>query len=105
MAKTQLNTALTTLRGRVGDLVFKQYAYGTVVTRVPRMGRVAFTAKQRAHQQRVKDAGRFYRQVVADPELKRKYERIARRRKIPLSAVTLEVFLRETRPQRAAQTT
>lgn len=103
MAKAVINSALETLRGRIGDLVFKRYDYGTVVTRVPRMDKVVFSAKQRAQQGRMKEAGRFYRAVLADPELRRKYERIATRRKIPLSAVTLEVFMQSARAQRAAE--
>lgn len=94
MAKVKLNSALKTLRGRVGDLIFKQYSYGLVVTRPPRMDKVKFSRKQLAHQRRMQAAGKFYQQVQADPKLWAKYARIAARRGIPVSAVTCEEFMK-----------
>lgn len=104
MARALVNSALEAIRGRVGNLIFKQYDYGTVVTRVPRMNKVVFSAKQLAHQQRVKAAGKFYREVLANEELRKKYERLARRRGIPLPAVTLQAFMKGARNQRSAET-
>lgn len=98
MAKSRLNTALTALRGRVGDLIFKQYDYGTVVTRAPRMKNVKWSPAQIAHRQRVKAAGAFYRAVVSDPTLKKKFEAVAAKKRIPLSAVTLAEYMKQHSP-------
>lgn len=96
MAKTKLNTALTSIRGRIGDLVYKHYSYGTVITRVPRMTHIKWSPAQIAHRQRVREAGIFYRAVLADPRLKKKFEAIAAKKKIPLPAATLADFMRRT---------
>jgi hypothetical protein len=101
MAKAIINSALQTLRGRIGDLVFKQYDYGTVVTRVPRMNRVKPSRKQLAHRQDVKAAGKFYRRVLNDPTLRAQYGAVAAKERIPLSAVTLRAFFRQLREERA----
>jgi hypothetical protein len=102
MAKTKLNSAMKTLRGRVGDVVFKQYRYGVVVSKVPRMDQVKPSVAQLEHQGRVRAAGRFYHEVRADPQLRAKFSRIAKRRGIPLSAVTLQEFLKRTAAAPAA---
>ena len=97
MGKTQLHPPFAALRGRVGDLVFKQYSYGTVVTRVPRMGKVEWSPAQRAHRAKVRLAAKFYREVLSDAALKKKYQAIARKKKIPLPAATLAAFMRRER--------
>ena len=103
MAKAIVNAALSGLRGRVGDVVFKQYPYGTVVTRVPRMEKVKPSEKQRAHRKKVKAAAAFYREVLADPERRKKFEAVAKKKGWPLSAVTLrEYFLSRRTPGRAS---
>ena len=96
MAKTKLQAMFTTLRGRVGDVIFKQYAYGTVVTRLPRMGKVKWSPAQVAHRKRVKEAAKFYRDVLADPVRLKTFRAIAAKKKLPLSAVTLQHFLKAT---------
>jgi hypothetical protein len=94
MAIATLDLALAGLRGRVGKWVYKQYAYGTVVTRLPRMEGIKPTAAQLAHRNRVRAAGKFYREVLADPVLLKRYSALARRRGIPLPAVTLAEYFK-----------
>jgi hypothetical protein len=100
MAIAKLNSALQELRGRVGDLVYKQYSYGTVVTRVPQMEGIKPTAAQRAHRNRVRLAGKFYQEVLADPVLLKRCSAIARKRRIPLPAVTLAEYFKAAREGR-----
>src|SRR5436190_24013141 len=102
MALVNLNSALRSLRGKVDGWVYKQYRYGTVVSRVPRMGKVKPSAAQLAHRERVKEAGVFYREVLRDPKLKARYSKIARKKGIPLPAVTLAMFFRRDRDTRNA---
>ncbi len=96
MAKTKLNSVLISIRGRVGDLIYKHYSYGTVITRVPRMTAIKWSPAQIAHRQRVREAGIFYRAVLADPRLKKKFEAIAAKKKIPLPAATFAEFMQRT---------
>lgn len=94
MAKTLLNSALLQLSGHLDGWVYKQYRHGVVVSRRPRMDKVKWSPAQIAHRQRVRAAAAYYRTVLADPALKKKYTAVARRRGIPLSAVTLAAFLK-----------
>lgn len=98
MAKLQLNTALASLRGTLGGLVYKHYKKdnrGLVVSRTPDMSRVKWSPAQRAHRQRMKAAAAFHRQVLADPALLKKYTALAKKQRINLSAVTMGEVLRK----------
>lgn len=95
MAKAELNSLLRQLRGSVGGLVFKQYRHGLVVTRVPRMEGIKPSPAQRAHRERFRQAASFHRQVLADPALKKRYAALARKKGLPLSAVTLAEFMKQ----------
>lgn len=94
MARVRLNSALNEVRGDLDGFVFKHYAYGTVVSRRPRMAHLTLTPAQRAQRERFKAAAKFYRTVLADPALKRRYTAQAKKEGVPLSAVTLRVYLR-----------
>ena len=100
MAKAELNSALKHLRGNVDGLVFKHYSYGIVVSRMPRMDRVKPTPAQREHRKRFREAGGFHRQVLADPALKKRYTAVARKKRLPLSAVTLAAFMKQRQTAR-----
>lgn len=54
MATAKPGVISSSVRGRVGDLIFKQYRYGTVVTRVPDMSNAGSTEKQQAGRLRFK---------------------------------------------------
>jgi hypothetical protein len=64
------------------------------------MEKVRWSAAQIAHRKRVKAAGKFYREVLADPALKKRYQTIATKQGIPLSAVTLTEFMKRTRERK-----
>ena len=103
MATATLNSALKGLRGQIGEWVYKQYSYGTVVTRVPRMKGIKPSAAQRTHRDRVRAAAKFYREVLADPVLLKRYSALARRRGIPLPAVTLAEYFKRAAPGRSVR--
>ncbi len=94
MAKAELNSVLRHLRGSFDGLVFKQYRHGLVVARVPRMDRIKPTPAQRAQRDRFRQAAQFHRSVLADPALKKRYAALARKKGLPLSAVTLAAFMK-----------
>jgi hypothetical protein len=100
MAKVKLNTALVALSGTLGGLVYKHYANdkrGMVVSRRPDMSKVKPSGAQLAHRQRMRDAAEFHRRVLQDPVLLKKYQRLARRQRINLSAATMGEVLRRTK--------
>jgi hypothetical protein len=102
MARTTLNAGLKGLTGVIDGWVYKQYDYGTVITRRPDMSRVKATAKQLTHRENVRRAGEFHRHgVLPNPALLAKFTAIARRKGIPVSAVSLSEYLKAVRRQQA----
>ena len=93
MAKTKLNSALAALSGQIEGLVFKHYASGVVVSRRPRMDKIKPSPKQLAQRERFRAAALFHREVLANPALKRRYQASAKKKGVPLSAVTLKAFM------------
>ncbi len=49
MARSANNPLLTGLRGRIGNLVIKQYSYGTVITQMPSYTKRKPTPAQKRH--------------------------------------------------------
>lgn len=96
MAKAKLNSALLELRGHVDGFVYKKYATGLVVSRRPRMDGIKPSPAQLAQRERFRAAAQFHRHVLATPSLKRRYTMLAKKRGVPLSAVTLSVHMRQT---------
>ena len=78
MAIVRLNSSLTAIRGRIGDVVFKTYRDKVVVTRVPRFDGYIAGAAQRAHRDRMKAATAYAQRVYADSAAKTIYTRVAK---------------------------
>lgn len=96
MAKLQVSAPFVGLSGRLGGLVYKHYRdkRGVVVSRNPDMSRVKPSPAQLAHRATMRRAAAFHRQVLQDPVLLKKYQRLAQRAGINLSAATMGEVLR-----------
>lgn len=95
MARANKSLLLAGLRGRVGDIVIKQYRYGTVVTKLPDMSKVKTTKLQKKKRKRFKEAVAYAKQILADPEKKAIYKtRIKKGKTIYHSAIS--EFLKNT---------
>lgn len=97
MPKLRLNSALADVRGTIDGWVYKHYMNdkrGLVLSRRPDMSRVKPSPAQRAHRERMREAAAFYRQVLADPVLLKKYRKLARQQRIPLPALVMGERLR-----------
>jgi hypothetical protein len=94
MARLRKNAITDAARGRIGDLVVKQYKYGTVLSRMPCMDEVVRSEKQIRRQDRWTAAAAYHRTVKANPELFARYQKEARKRGHPVSAVTNRDFSR-----------
>lgn len=91
MAHVTLNPILEGLRGKVGDLVFKRYGNGTIISRTPTMTGEP-TEAQLASQARFSEAAMFGKMIMADPDSKEFYEDVAREKGMPLFALTVADF-------------
>ena len=73
MAKTD-NILLKGMRGKIGNLVVKQYKYGTVITSVPDMSDIEPSESQRAKRNSFGDAVAYAQGILRDPKKKQAYK-------------------------------
>lgn len=64
------------IRGKVGNLVFKKYKTGTVITRYPDMSRAGCSALQRTQRSRFQQAIILTKEALADPGQKRYFKKL-----------------------------
>jgi len=75
MTKVKLQPGIHSLWGRMGDLVFRRSRTGEAhLSIVPDMSRVKWSAAQRAHRQRFKQAVTEAKAAFADPQVRARYE-------------------------------
>ncbi len=67
MAISKNNVVTESLSGKVGNVIFKNYATKTVISRYPDMSRVVKSAKQLANQDLFSAAHRYAKSVISDP--------------------------------------
>lgn len=75
MARQKRNALTQGLSGKVnGQLLFKQYSYGTVITKIPDRSRVVLSEKQKSCNSTFRLAVAYARTVISDPLKKAKYK-------------------------------
>jgi len=92
MAKVKLNPILEQIRGQVGDLVFKRYGEGVVISRKPDMEGVEPTEAQLAQRERFREGVLYGKMVVADPEAKALYDEVAQAKGKPVFSLMVADF-------------
>ena len=82
MAKATLNPVIELLTGKIGSMVFRRSHTGKVsLVASPDMSRVKWSPAQKEHRRRFKQAVAYARGVMADPEIRQVYERMAAEKK------------------------
>lgn len=92
MAKADLNSALRGLRGRIGDLIYKQYGDKVVVTRVPKFSG-QWSKKQHDRRKKFGDASAYAERVRSDPELRAVYAPAAKKRRMAIRPFAIKDYL------------
>lgn len=100
MAKVKLNSALAALSGNIDGFVFKHYKSGIVVSRRPDMRGIKPSPAQKAQRARFRAAAEHHRAVLANPALHRKFAAEAKKRGVPISALTLAAHMKKTRVEK-----
>jgi hypothetical protein len=78
MAKVILHPTIQSLRGKLGNLVFRRNHNGTLsVTKSPDMSRVKWSPAQQEHRQRFREAVACAKAAMADPVQRAEYESAA----------------------------
>lgn len=81
-------TSLITLKGKVGEFIFKRYGNKMIVSKTPDMSGIRPTKKQKARRSRFKDAVAYARAIVRNPARKAAYQKKLRRgKKVYQSAI------------------
>ncbi len=75
MARLKSNVLVEGFSGRIDRLLFKQYKYGTVLSKMPDRSKVKLTANQKKANKRFKQAVSYARSVLADVSLQKQYAR------------------------------
>jgi hypothetical protein len=74
MARVKNNDLTEGISGKVGNLVFKQYASGTIITKRPDRSKVKLSTKQKNANKNFKRAVAFAQGVLADPKKTKAYK-------------------------------
>jgi hypothetical protein len=64
------------IRGRLGNLVFKKYRYGTVVSRMPDMSKAGCSDAQRQQRLRFQQAITKVKEALRNPDQKAFFEKM-----------------------------
>ena len=92
MAKVELNSALSALRGTMDNWVYRRSRDGTTVGRRP-VFTGAPTAAQRAVREKFRLAAAYARSALLDPALRARYESAARSSRMNVGAFAITDFL------------
>jgi hypothetical protein len=95
MANVKLNPAFESIRGKVGDLVFKTFAGREIVASMPDFSGQVFTDAQKAAQEKFRKAAGYGEIVMADEQARKLYEQVAKSRKQPLFSLIMQDFLND----------
>jgi len=92
MAKVKTNPIIEQLRGKVGDLVFKNYSGEVIVSRKPEMEGREPTQAQAAQREQFRQAAFYGKMVMADAAAKAVYEEAAKAKGQPVFSLTVADF-------------
>ena len=93
MAQATLNPVLLRLRGKVGDLIFKNVNGKTVVACKAAMPAYPETERQRATRQNFRKGIIYGKTVMSDPSMRPVYAEAAKRRGEPIYSVMISDFM------------
>lgn len=82
-------------RGKIGDLVFKKYGDGTIVSRMPDFTNHVFTAAQIAHQEKFRQAANYGKMVLTDPQARAAYDQAAKQKHQPVMSLLITDFFKQ----------
>ena len=94
MAKVNLPPWIKGIKGRLGDVVFRQSPSGeTIISKAPDMSAVVWSPAQEGHRQRFKAAIAYANAAMADPDVRAVYEKqAAEKNKRPFQMAVSDYF-------------
>jgi hypothetical protein len=80
MAKAKLDPLFVSVSGKMGDFVFRKSKKGeAIIARRPRKSNTEPSEAQKAVRDRLAEANRYARAVIAEPDLRASYEELGAR--------------------------
>jgi hypothetical protein len=80
MPKVKLHPMFVEIHGEMYDMVVKLSSQGELIlAKRPDMSKVKWSKAQKAHRQRFKQAALYAKAALADPKVRRKYEKRAKK--------------------------
>jgi hypothetical protein len=80
MVKITLNPMIKSARGKFGDVIFRRTHTGEfIATKLPDMSNVVWSEAQQAQRERFREAVAYAREAMADPKVRAKYEKLAKK--------------------------
>jgi hypothetical protein len=94
MAKVKLNPMLKEVRGKLGNTVFRRSHTGDIsLIKLADMSNVEWSDAQKAHRQRFKEAVAYAKAAMAEPKVRRRYEKeAAKKNKRPFDLAVSDYF-------------
>jgi hypothetical protein len=93
MAKVKLNPSLETIRGKIGDLIYKHPDHTQIVARMPNRTGIVASPAQLAQKDKFRLAAIYGKAVLTDPVQKVIYEDAGARKGKPAFALAVGDFL------------
>ena len=94
MPKIKLNPMFKEVRGRMGNIVFRRSNTGEMTAiKLADMSNVEWSDAQKAHRKRFKEAVAYAKAAMAEPKVRRKYEKeAAKKNKRPFDLAVSDYF-------------
>lgn len=103
MTKVTLHPSLMGLHGKMGDLVFRTTRNGgTSLIRKADMSNVEWSPAQAAQRKRFREAVTFAQQAMADPEQRKAYEKVAKRKGKRAYEMAISDFIKKEKEKEEA---
>ena len=98
MARNKNNILLKGSTGKLDKLIFKQYSYGTVVSKSPDRSKVKLSKKQKQANKRFQEAVKFAKAIVADPGQHGEYKILMKKSKsVSIYHAALKEYLKRNK--------
>ncbi len=95
MAEVKLHESLKAIRGRFGELVFKNRDGKLYISHRPDFSRRKLSAAQKESVARFKAAVRYAQKVLADPQLVKPFREIAKRKRRTVYNVIIATYMKQ----------
>jgi hypothetical protein len=92
VAQVKMNPVFVQVKGKVGDLVFKQYGEALVMARTPHANGHEATPAQVAVRERFREAALYGKLALAQPAVRQVYAAAAREQGKPVTSLTIADF-------------